>query len=258
MAEPAMLEARNLTLVRGQRTLLTDVGVQVVAGDMTALVGPNGAGKSTLMKALAGVLDYQGEVYLQGTLAAGMPHRERARRLAYVPQHSALDVPMPVRDVVAQGRFAHRDSWGRPSEQDDAAVARALEQTDVVHLSSRPFTRLSYGERRLVLLARALSTGARVLLLDEPTAALDVAHALALLERLRDLARQGHAIVVALHHLDEVLEFCNKAVLLQDGRVVTAGPVADVITAGPVRDVFGVELVPRAHNGYKRSDRSGS
>jgi iron complex transport system ATP-binding protein len=158
---------------------------------------------------------------------------------------------MLAREVVGQGRFAHRDAWGRASRDDATAIANALEATQAVHLADRPFSRLSYGERRLVLLARALATGARVLLLDEPTAALDVAHALSLLHRLRALAERGHAVIVALHHLDEVGEFCDQALLLRHGRAVRVGPVAEVIAAAPVREVFGVDLVPGAHFGYR-------
>jgi len=256
MAEGALLEVRALTLVRGQRTLLDAIDAHVVPGEILALVGPNGAGKSTLMKAITGILPYQGQVLLGGVPAAELPRRERAQRLAYVPQHSALDAPMPVRDVVAQGRFAHRDRWGRAHAEDQAAIANALQATDAVDLADRPFTRLSYGERRLVLLARALATGARVLLLDEPTAALDVAHAITLLARLRSLAERGHAVMVALHHLDEVVEFCDRVLLLRKGRMVRVGPVAEVIAAEPVRDVFGVDLVAGAHYGYRIAARS--
>jgi iron complex transport system ATP-binding protein len=251
MASVPLLEARQLTVVRGQRRLLDGVSVSVEAGEILALIGPNGAGKSTFMKALAGILPYQGNIVLEGNSAETLPRNQRARLLAYVPQHSTLDVPMLAREVVAQGRFAHRDGWGRASRDDAAAIALALEATEATHLAERPFSRLSYGERRLVLLARALATGARILLLDEPTAALDVAHALSLLRRLRDLADRGHAVIVALHHLDEVAEFCHRALLLRQGRVICTGPVAEVVAAVPVREVFGVELIPGAHFGYR-------
>jgi iron complex transport system ATP-binding protein len=251
MASAPRLETRKLGVVRGTRRLLDSISISVEAGEILALVGPNGAGKSTLMKALAGILPYEGEMILDGSSASALTRRARARCLAYVPQHSTLDAPMLAREVVAQGRFAHRDAWGRASRDDATAIARALEATEAAHLADRPFSRLSYGERRLVLLARALATGARVLLLDEPTAALDIAHALSLLHRLRKLAGRGHAVVVALHHLDEVGEFCDQALLLRQGRAVCAGPVVDVVAAAPVREVFGVELVPGAHFGYR-------
>jgi iron complex transport system ATP-binding protein len=251
MDSPPLLQTLGLGVIRGGRPCLADVSLSVEGGQLLALIGPNGAGKSTFMKALAGILPYQGELRLDGRPAEALDRRERARKLAYVPQHSALDAPMPAREVVAQGRFAHRDPWGRPGAEDASAISRALESTGASHLALRPFTRLSYGERRLVLLARALATEARILLLDEPTAALDVAHALSLLHRLRVLAAAGHAVIVALHHLDEVAEFCDRALLLRQGRVVREGPVAEVVSAAPVREVFGVDLVPGAHFGYR-------
>jgi iron complex transport system ATP-binding protein len=250
MASP-LLETRGLTVVRGRRRLIEDISLCLEPGQILALIGPNGAGKSTFMKALAGILPYQGEVLFDGKSATELPLRERAHRMAYVPQHSALDAPMLAREVVAQGRFAHRGHWGKPSADDQPIITQALEATNALHLANRPFTRLSYGERRLVLLSRALATGARILLLDEPTAALDVAHALSLLQRLRELAEQGHAVIVALHHLDEVVAFCTRALLLCQGRVFRVGSVAEVVSADPVREVFGVDLVPGAHFGYR-------
>jgi len=249
-----LLETRALTVVREGRRLVEEVSITVEAGQILALLGPNGAGKSTFMKALAGILPYEGELWLGGQPARHLSRRERARRVAYVPQHSALDAAMLVREVVAQGRFAHRDGWGRPSAGDPSAIAAALAATGALSLAERPFTRLSYGERRLVLLARALATGAPILLLDEPTAALDVAHALSLLYRLRELAERGHAVIVALHHLDEAAVHCTQAILLRHGRVVRSGPVAQVVAAGPIREVFGVELLPGASFGYRLTD----
>jgi iron complex transport system ATP-binding protein len=251
MASAPLLHASDLQVTLAKRTLLDRVSFALRPGDTVALIGPNGAGKSTLLKALAGIVPYQGQLLLHGRMAGSLSPRERARLVAYVPQHSALDAPLRVRDVVAQGRFPHRDPWGRPAADDDSVITAALQATDAASLAERPFTGLSYGERRLVLLARALASGARILLLDEPTAALDVAHALSLLHRLRDLASRGHAVVVALHHLDEVRECCSQVILLRRGCVFLAGAVDEVVSPGPVREVFGVELVPGARSGYR-------
>jgi iron complex transport system ATP-binding protein len=247
----ALLEAAGLGVRRGGRALLAEVSFAVRPGVVLGVLGPNGAGKSTLLKATAGLLPASGTLRLGGRDAATLGRRERARLVAYVPQHSDLQAALPVREVVAQGRFAH---GGGPAEVSHA-VAQALAQTDIEALADRSFSALSYGERRLVLLARALATGAPVLLLDEPTAALDVRHALELLAVLRRRAADGAAVVVVLHALAEATEACDEALLLQQGRTVAAGPVASVISAGPVREVYGVELVPGAHFGYRLVER---
>jgi iron complex transport system ATP-binding protein len=254
MAEPA-LEVQALSVARERREILRDLSFSSDPGTVLAVVGPNGAGKSTLLKVLAGLLPYAGAVKLGGVDAATLGRRERARKVAYVPQHSALEAALPVRAVVAQGRFAHRELLGRPTG-DEAAVDRALTLTGAGHLADRTFHKLSYGERRLVLLARALATGAKLLLLDEPTAALDVRHALDLLSVLRRLADDGACVVVVLHQLQEAVTHCDRALMLAAGQMIAEGPVAEVIAAGPVRRVYGVDLVPAAHFGYRLPEGS--
>jgi iron complex transport system ATP-binding protein len=245
------LQIAGLHVRLGHRTVVTDVSFTARAAAITVLLGPNGAGKSTILKAAAGILPYQGQIRVGGQDASTLERRARARAVAYVPQASALEAPVPVRDVVAQGRFAHGSTgwltWlARPSAAETAIVASAMERTDVVTLRDRPFNQLSEGERRRVLVARALASGAPVLLLDEPTAALDVGHALALLQVLREAARAGTAVIIVLHQLQEAAAIADHAVLLADGRISVAGPVAEVLAPGPVRRVYGVELVPDA------------
>jgi iron complex transport system ATP-binding protein len=243
MAEP-LLEARQLSVRRGNRVVLEGVDLALPAGRMLGVLGPNGAGKSTLLKAAAGLLPHGGVLRLEGRDAAALGRRDRARLAAYVPQHSELDAALDVRDVVAQGRFAHQGGH-------QAAIARAMRLTDSERLAGRPFSSLSYGERRLVLLARALATEARLLLLDEPTAALDVRHALELMALLRRLAAEGAAVVVVLHQLVEAAGSCDDALLLAEGRPFASGPIAEVVASEPVRRVYGVELVPGAAFGYR-------
>jgi iron complex transport system ATP-binding protein len=247
----AGLTVEGLSVRLGHRDVVSKVSFTARASTITVLLGPNGAGKSTILKAAAGILPYGGAIRLDGKDAAALERRARARAVAYVPQASALEAPVPVRDVVAQGRFAHGDTgWltflSRPSAAETAIVTSAMERTDVTALADRPFSQLSQGERRRVLVARALASGAPVLLLDEPTAALDVGHALALLEVLREAARAGTAVVIVLHQLQEAAAVADHAVLLADGRISSMGPVSEVVAPEPVRRVYGVELVPDA------------
>lgn len=235
------LRARDLTVHRGRRPVLHGVAFEARHGELTAILGPNGAGKTTLLKACAGLVRFDGRVEIAGRSLESVPRDLRARMLAYVPQHSALESDLPVERVVAQGRYAFGE-LGRPGARARLRVADAMDRTDVTHLASRPFTQLSFGERRRVLLARGLATGARILLLDEPTASLDVAHVLSLHALLRSLAHDGYCVAAVLHPLDEAARFCDRAALLVDGRVACHGPVNEVIAAGPVRAVYGVTM----------------
>lgn len=246
-----MIEAKDLCVRRGARRILDGVAFEARAGDVTAILGPNGAGKSTLLKALAGLLPIErGEVCLEGITLGELNARERATRLAYVPQRTLLSSGLPVATVVAHGRYAHTRGLGRPGPADLEAIASAMERTDVAGLGSRRFDRISTGEQRRVLLARALATEARAILLDEPTEALDVRHALELHELLRELAADGYALAVVLHDLDAARRFTDRATLIDGGAVVRAGATSEVIESDAVREVYGVELLENTALGF--------
>jgi iron complex transport system ATP-binding protein len=243
----------SMTVVRDRRTILDGVSLAARFGATTALLGRNGAGKSTLLKAVAGVLAYKGEVTVGGRPAYALDAAALARQIAYVPQQSELRAPLSVEEVVFHGRYAHRAA-ARGSDSDRQAVASALERTQILPLRHRPFTTLSQGERQRVLIARALATRARVLLLDEPTSALDVQHVLRTHALLRDLAHGGYCIVMALHSLQEALDWTDEAVLLDAGRVAHAGPTGPLILDGPVERVYGVRLVQGVGLGFRLDD----
>jgi iron complex transport system ATP-binding protein len=237
----------------GATTALDDVSFTARYGGITAILGPNAAGKTTLLRAIAGLIPHDGAVVVAGIDVARLERRERARRIGYVPQHSRLDAPLSVFGVVAQGRYAHRGGVDALRAADRAAIEDALQRVDALDLAARSFAALSHGQRRRVVIARALATGARLLLFDEPTASLDVGHALAFLRLARELADAGAAVVVVLHGLDDARRFADDGVLLDAGQVVTAGPIARVVAAEPVREVYGVELIPDAALGFREA-----
>jgi iron complex transport system ATP-binding protein len=239
---------RHLQVRRGQRDVLCDISFNADFGSITAVLGPNGAGKSTLLKAVLGIVPSSGEIVLAGEALASLNSAARARRVAYVPQRSELNVALSVESVVAQGRFAH---VRQEATNDAAVVQRALAATDTLELAQRSFTRLSHGERQRVLIARALATGSRILLLDEPTASLDVGHALHIYALLRELATQGYAVLMAMHPLADALSFTDSALLLASGKSCAHGKTPEIIAPGLIESVYGVRLIPNGALGFE-------
>lgn len=237
------LSIRNAGVRIDSRWLVQGVSFDVAPGAVTALVGPNGSGKSTILRLLAGLWQAtEGSVELDGEPLRRMRRRDAARRLSFVPQDTGIDFGFSVREVVEMGRHPHRGRFEPFEESDRRSVARALEQADVSDLAARPVNELSGGERQRVLIARSLATEAQILLLDEPTSNLDIDHGLEVLTLLRRLANEGKSVVVALHDLNAVMRFADRAIVLDGGRVNVSGPPAEVLTEGAVAAVFGVRL----------------
>jgi len=246
----AVLTVSALSVVRSGREVLHDISLSLRAGDVQVLIGPNGSGKSSLVMALCGLLPpAAGTVTVGGAAIARLSPRARARLVAYVPQRSELGSGLSVAQVVAMGRFAHDGAWGRDAAH-QAAISEALLQVDALELARRPFTELSGGETQRVLIARALATRASILILDEPSSALDVAHRLGILRLLRRLAEAGKAVLVALHDLNEATQLADQVVLLRSGRILAQGSPQQVITAEHVRSAYGVTLLPGGGYGY--------
>ena len=211
---------------------LEAVSLDLGPGELVAVVGPNGAGKSTLIQALAGLLPAEGSVLWNGQPLSRILFAERGRRLAWVSQEAHFEFAFPVREVVAQGRYA----WG----DDPSGVAEALAELDLTHLADRAATRLSGGERHRVGLARALATQAPIQLWDEPVAQLDVRHALEVLRLARRLSDAGSTVLVSLHDLRAAYRF-DRVLVLDRGRLMGNGKPHDVLTAALIREVFRVE-----------------
>ncbi|WP_243384389.1 ABC transporter ATP-binding protein [Geothrix alkalitolerans] len=227
MSTPA-LHAAGLSVPGRLDAVSLDLG----PGELVAMVGPNGAGKSTLIQALAGLLPAHGAIQWNGQSLSHIPAAERGRHLAWVGQEAHFEFAFPVREVVAQGRYA----WG----DDPTGVAEALAELDLTFLADRPATRLSGGERHRVALARALATQAPLQLWDEPVAQLDVRHALEVMRLARRRAEGGGTVLVSLHDLRAAYRF-DRVLVLDRGRLVGNGGPHEVLTADLIRQVFRVE-----------------
>ncbi|GII90073.1 ABC transporter ATP-binding protein [Sinosporangium siamense] len=225
------VSAAGLAVALDGRAVLTGVDLTAASGEWLAVVGPNGAGKSTLLKALAGLLRSSGEVTVHGAEVRRTPPRRRARLVAYAPQSPALPAEMSVFDYALLGRTPYISYLGREGREDREITASVLERLDLEQLASRPLGRLSGGERQRVVLARALAQRARVLLLDEPTTALDLGHqqqVLELVDRLR--LADGLTVVSTLHDLGVAASYADNLLVLAQGRAVAAGTPAEVLT----------------------------
>jgi len=236
------LHGHGLGATVGGRTLFSGLDLEVAAGSVTAIVGPNGSGKSTLIRGLCGLGPLDGSVTLEGRGLHELEPRARARAVAYLPQQAAAAPGMTVRDVVMLGRLPHRTRLAGPSSADAAHARRSLEAVGMQSFEQRPIQTLSGGERQRVMLARMLATEATTMVLDEPTAALDVGHALELLGSLRTLASGGRAVLLALHDLTLADAYADRVVCLTGAGTAEVGPRQDVLDPAKLRNVFGVEF----------------
>jgi iron complex transport system ATP-binding protein len=240
----ALVEARGLTHAFGATPVLRGVDVSLAPGKMLVVVGPNGAGKTTLLRALCGVLRPDaGEVTLGGVAIATRTRRQVAQRLAVVPQDSAMPFPFSVREMVALGRAPFLGPLGHESADDVARTEAALLALDLGALAERAYPTLSGGEKRRVLLARALAQGVDTWLLDEPTAHMDLGHGLYCFEWLRAWlgAAPARGILLVTHDLVLAARFADELLLLERGAVAARGEPADVLTAARIAAVYGVE-----------------
>ena len=234
-------EARGVTCRLGGREIIHDVDLDVRHGEVLALVGPNGAGKSTLLGALTGDVPVAaGEVRLEGRPLGSWSASDLARARSVLLQANQVSFPFTVREVVEMGR----SPWlGRATAEEDAdAIAAAVERTDISHLLDRAFTALSGGEKARASLARVLAQQTDVVLLDEPTAALDLRHQEEVMVVARSLAASGRAVVVVLHDLSLAAARADRIAMVDRGRIVAAGAPSDVLTPERIESVYGIAV----------------
>jgi iron complex transport system ATP-binding protein len=243
------VEARDLSVRYGGLWALRDVSVAIRPGEAVGIVGPNGSGKTTLLRALAGlVTPARGLVRLDDRPVRGFARRDLARVLAYVPQDPASAFAFTALEVVLMGRAPHGSGLGLAGPGDLTVARQALARLDVTHLEHRPIQTLSGGERQRVFLARALAQRPAVLLLDEPTTHLDLAHQLGLCALMHALAEgEGLTVAAVLHDLSLAAAYCDRVVLLEAGRIVAVGSPREVLTATAVERVFRVAVRIERH-----------
>jgi iron complex transport system ATP-binding protein len=224
----------------GARPAVDSVSLDVPAGACTAVLGPNGSGKSTLLRLLLGTLSpASGSIDLDDRPVARWDRPEIARAVGVVPQGEEAAFPMSVRELVAMGRYPHLGPWRREGDADRRAVERAMRRCDVLSLAHRPVSTLSGGERQRARVARALAQEPAALALDEPTAALDVSHEMAIFELLRELGRGGTTVLLVTHNLNLAARYADRLVLLDRGAVAATGTPAEVLTRETVERVYG-------------------
>jgi iron complex transport system ATP-binding protein len=238
-----LVQTRALTCRYGERVALREVSFQAVAGELMAILGPNGAGKSTLLKALAGLVAVEGEVLVDGRPLTLLSRREVARRVALVAQDPPADVPFTVLELALMGRAPHLARLALESGRDLKIAEDAMRAAGVLELAARPIDQLSGGERRRAFLARALAQQPQVLLLDEPTAFLDLGHQAQVLEHARALAQGGLCVVAVLHDPNLAVSFADRAVLLREGELIAAGSPREVLQATALEALYGATLL---------------
>lgn len=239
-----MLDVRDLHAAYDGADVLQGVDLALRTGEMISLLGPNGSGKSTLLRVLAGLLPARlGKVQLLGRDLRAYAPRERARMVGLVPQYATIPFAFSVYDVVAMGRHPYVGLLGAPGAHDREAVGLALDMADIAHLRERLVTELSGGEFQRVLIARALAQEPRLLLLDEPTAHLDLNHQVEIAALMRRLnCEQGLTVLWVSHDMNLSSEYCDRLVMLKEGRVIADGPPDETVTTPQLREVYGMDF----------------
>ncbi len=262
----SLIEMTNLSYGYTNKRVLDDVSLTIEAGEVVALLGPNGSGKTTLLKLLLGLLTPQrGKVRFDGCDIASLSARQLARRVAYVPQVHRMAFGYRVLDVVLMGRMPHKGMFFTYSKKDEQIALAALERLSISHLKEQPYTEISGGERQLTLIARALTQGAEIFVMDEPVNGLDYGNQIRLLSRIGELAEAGYTFIKTTHYPDHALWVAHRVVMLQQGRILADGPAGQVVNHDNLLQLYqarvdvcalrgGVVCVPEA----LQKSRSGS
>jgi len=251
-AEPASLNARDLSLGYGRTSVIERLSLDVPSHQVTAIVGPNGCGKSTLLAGLCRLHKAtHGAVVLDGRDIARLPTRQVAQRLALLPQDASAPDGLTVEELIRFGRQPHQGPLRQWSEHDQRIVEAALAAADLQALADRPLESMSGGQRQRAWIAMAIAQATPLLLLDEPTSALDLGHQIEVFELIRDLAAAGKTVVMVVHDISSACRYADHLVAMHDGRIVAEGPPAEVVNSALIERLYGVkcELLRDPHSG---------
>jgi len=236
------LACTNLSYAYQKKPVISAVSLTFSEGEFVGLIGPNGAGKSTLLKLLMGMCEpNEGGVKINGSTLKRYSRKEIAKTISFVPQDVSIHYAFSVREIVAMGRNPHLGAFQLESEQDNHLIQQAMEKADIISMAERRVDQLSGGERQRVFIARALAQEAPILLLDEPTASLDLCHQLELLSLIKDLTEDGYLAIAAIHDLSMASRFCHRLILLNQGLVVADGSPAEVLSKENLYQHFSID-----------------
>ena len=243
------IKARKIGFSYNGKAVLHDITFTVQPAEFVGLIGPNGSGKTTLLKVIAGLLPPQsGDISVKGNAVGRMKRRDLARIMAVVPQEAPMIFPFLVQEVVLMGRTPHLGAWRFEGAKDYGIVNNAMEMTDTLHLADRPMDRLSGGERQRVLIARALAQEAEIMLLDEPTAFLDIRHQVDFFNLIKKLNREhGLTVLAVTHDINLASLYCDRIMLLGEGTIRTMGCSGEVITEENIQNVYHTRVIVDRH-----------
>ena len=239
----APVSVQNLSIAIGKNTILQNININFREGKRTAIIGPNGCGKSTLLRAVAGLnRNYIGKVLLNGADMKNMPRRKIAEMLAILPQGVTAPADLTVRELVACGRFPYRSLFKREGKNDAEIIETAMQKTHIAHLAGRFVATLSGGERQRAWIAMALAQQPQILLLDEPTTYLDIAHQLEIMQIITELnAQENMTVIMVIHDINHARLYADDVVIIKNKGVFAGGCPAEIITPPNLAEVFGVE-----------------
>ncbi len=253
MKKKEIIKLEDVSFGYAKRPVINDVSVSFKEGEIVSILGPNGSGKTTLLKLLLGFRrPVSGRIFLSGEDISDIPPKQLARRIAYVPQDHRSAFAYRVMDMVLMGRAPHKPFFFRYTDDDRAAAMAAMERLSITGLKDRPYTEVSGGERQLTLIARAMTQGADIFIMDEPVNGLDYGNQLRLLGRIAELAGNGYTFIKTTHFPDHALWISDRVVLLKSGRIIAAGPTEEVVNRRNLFRLYATNVDVMQMNGGGR------